>query len=139
MVLGKCLRPHSGPIESLTPVAAAIETDRGQESPYDSHSKIVIRKFYKGYCRILIDANKYFLIRSKKSYRIYIGGFVEKSKEVLSVVDLAQELNVGLALAYNLVREGTVPSQRIGRKYVISRKKFERWLHGETEVTHATR
>ena len=56
---------------------------------------------------------------------------MDKGKEVLSVFDLAQELEVGLALAYNLVREGTVPSHRIGRKYVISRRKFERWLHGE--------
>lgn len=56
---------------------------------------------------------------------------MEKSKDVLSVFDLAQELDVGLTLAYTLVREGTVPSHRIGRKYVISRRKFERWLHGE--------
>lgn len=57
---------------------------------------------------------------------------MEKSKDVLSVVDLAQELDVGLTLAYTLVREGTIPSHRIGRKYVISRRKCERWLHGET-------
>jgi excisionase family DNA binding protein len=56
---------------------------------------------------------------------------VEK-KEVLTVVDLAQELEVGLAVAYALVRQGTIPSRRIGRKYVISRRQYERWLHGES-------
>jgi excisionase family DNA binding protein len=62
-------------------------------------------------------------------------------KDVLTVRDVAQRLEIGLALAYTIVRDGTVPSKRIGRKYLIPRVRFERWLqeeqHAEAMLTRA--
>ncbi len=51
-------------------------------------------------------------------------------RDVLSVRDVAQRLEVGLQSAYKIIKDGTIPSIRIGRKYVVPRVRFERWLEG---------
>jgi len=52
-------------------------------------------------------------------------------KDVLTVREVAQRLEIGLASAYAIVKDGTVPSKKIGRKYLIPRIQFERWLQEE--------
>jgi len=54
-------------------------------------------------------------------------------RDVLSVRDVAQRLEVGLQSAYRIIKDGTIPSIRIGRKYVVPRVRFERWLEGTAD------
>ena len=51
-------------------------------------------------------------------------------RDVFSVRDIAQRLEIGLASAYALIKDGTIPSIKIGRKYVVPRVRFEQWLVG---------
>jgi excisionase family DNA binding protein len=53
-------------------------------------------------------------------------------KDVLTVREVAQRLDIGLSSAYAIVKDGTVPSMKIGRKYLVPRIQFERWLQGES-------
>jgi excisionase family DNA binding protein len=54
-------------------------------------------------------------------------------RDVLTVRDVAQRLEIGVAGAYKIVKDGTIPSIRIGRKYVVPRVRFEKWLAGTEE------
>jgi len=45
-----------------------------------------------------------------------------------TVEEVAKELGIGRALAYEQVREGTIPSIRMGRRIVIPAAAFERRL-----------
>lgn len=45
-----------------------------------------------------------------------------------SVDELAKHLNIGRTAAYAGLRNGRIPSIRVGRKFVIPRAAIQRWL-----------
>ena len=48
--------------------------------------------------------------------------------DILSVEDVSVRLGIGKHLAYAAVREGKIPSIRIGQRWLIPRAAFERLL-----------
>lgn len=53
------------------------------------------------------------------------------NKAVYTVTEVAALLGIGRGSAYQAVREGTIPSLRIGRRLVIPAAALERLLRGE--------
>ena len=57
-------------------------------------------------------------------------------KLTITVEELAQQLNVSRATAYNLARrKDFYPAFRIGHRLIISRQALSRWLDDQTEVS----
>ena len=57
-------------------------------------------------------------------------------KLTITVEELAQQLNVSRATAYNLARrEDFYPAFRIGHRLIVSREALNRWLDEQTEVS----
>ena len=61
----------------------------------------------------------------------------ETQKEVLTVAELAEYLRVPRSTLYRLVREGSVPCQRIGKHWRFRREAIDEWLadSGGSNVT----
>ena len=55
-----------------------------------------------------------------------------------TVDQVAALLGIARGVAYDSVRNGEIPATRIGRRWLVPRKRFHAWLDGETEQT-ATR
>lgn len=53
---------------------------------------------------------------------------VPPERAVYTVVEVGILLGVSRSTAYELVRNGTVPSERLGRRIVIPRVRFHAWL-----------
>lgn len=51
----------------------------------------------------------------------------------MNVADLRQALGIGRAQAYELVNRADFPAIRLGRKILIPRDAFLRWLDKQTE------
>lgn len=47
--------------------------------------------------------------------------------------DLMPLLRIGRCTAYNLVNQRSFPTVRVGRRILIPRDAFERWLEAQTE------
>lgn len=52
----------------------------------------------------------------------------ETPGDVLTIDELSAYLKIPKSTLYKLVREGKVPSQKIGRHWRFGRKAIERWL-----------
>ena len=52
----------------------------------------------------------------------------QEDKLVYSVTEIAELLGIGRSKAYELVRSGTVPSLRLGRRIVIPKLALSRFL-----------
>jgi len=48
--------------------------------------------------------------------------------EIYTVPQVARMLDMNLGTVYQLVRSGVIPAKRLGRRWVISRKRFHQWL-----------
>ncbi len=46
----------------------------------------------------------------------------------MTVPEAGAEMGISRNLAYQLARDGTMPSIRLGRRIVVPRVAFERWL-----------
>jgi excisionase family DNA binding protein len=55
-----------------------------------------------------------------------------KSSDVFTIDELSDYLKVSKSTLYKLVREGKVPSQKVGRHWRFHRETIDRWL-GERE------
>jgi excisionase family DNA binding protein len=49
-------------------------------------------------------------------------------KLALTIEEVAQILSISKSLAYDAVRQGVIPSLRIGKRYVVSRKYIEKMV-----------
>ena len=58
-------------------------------------------------------------------------------KEFLSIGDAAAALGVGLRRAYQLARDGRIPSVRRGRSLLIPRAAWETYLSAQTQAALA--
>lgn len=52
----------------------------------------------------------------------------EKPSDVLTIEELANYLKIPKSTLYKLVREGKVPSQKVGRHWRFRKKAIDRWL-----------
>ena len=57
----------------------------------------------------------------------------EKRGEVLTIEELSAYLKISKSTLYKLVREGRIPSQKVGRHWRFRKKAIDRWLE-ETRV-----
>lgn len=57
----------------------------------------------------------------------------EKPGDVLTIEELSIYLKIPKSTLYKLVREGKVPSQKVGRHWRFRKKAIDRWLD-ETRV-----
>ena len=53
-----------------------------------------------------------------------------------SVDEVAALLGIARSVAYQAVRKGRIPATRVGRRWLVPRKRFHEWLDGEDQ-THA--
>ncbi|MBC8092775.1 MAG: excisionase family DNA-binding protein [Pseudonocardia sp.] len=56
-----------------------------------------------------------------------------------TVVEVSALLNLALGGTYELLRDGTIPARRLGRRWIISRAAFHAWLDGATDSASTTR
>jgi len=52
----------------------------------------------------------------------------EKPGEVLTIVELSTYLKIPKSTLYKLVREGKIPSQKVGRHWRFRKQAVDRWL-----------
>jgi excisionase family DNA binding protein len=55
---------------------------------------------------------------------------IDDSRLTYTVDEVAFLLNVSRGIAYQYVREGVIPAERIGRRWVIPRGWLHAWLDG---------
>ena len=67
----------------------------------------------------------------------------KKLGDILTIVELADYLKIPTSTLYKLVREGKIPSQKIGRHWRFLKGAIDRWLDetraddpAEKEITH---
>ena len=52
----------------------------------------------------------------------------EKPSDVLTIEELSAYLRIPRSTLYKLVREGKVPSQKVGRHWRFRKEAIDRWL-----------
>ncbi len=55
-------------------------------------------------------------------------------KLVYTIQEVAEMLDISRSYAYELVRNGTIPVLELGKKRVIPKEKFNKWVNGEREL-----
>lgn len=55
---------------------------------------------------------------------------IDPHRLTYTVPEAAYLLNLSRGLAYQYVREGVIPAERIGRRWVVPRGRFHAWLDG---------
>jgi excisionase family DNA binding protein len=50
--------------------------------------------------------------------------------EIYTVAHVAHMLGINVGTVYQLLRDGAIPAKRLGRRWVIPRKRFHEWLDG---------
>lgn len=53
---------------------------------------------------------------------------VDPHRATYTVMEVARLLNLSRGLTYQYLREGLIPATRIGRRWLIPRKRFHEWL-----------
>jgi excisionase family DNA binding protein len=56
-----------------------------------------------------------------------------KERAVYTVKEVAFLLTLSLGNAYELVRDGTIPAERLGRRWVVPRKRFHAWIDRDAD------
>ena len=56
---------------------------------------------------------------------------IDTARLTYTVDEVAHLLNLSRGVAYQYVRDGVIPAQRIGRRWLISRKRLHAWLDGQ--------
>jgi excisionase family DNA binding protein len=47
-----------------------------------------------------------------------------------TVEEVAELLSLSRGVTYQSLRDGTIPAERVGRRWVISRRRLHAWLDG---------
>lgn len=55
---------------------------------------------------------------------------IDPHRATYTVMEVARLLNLSRGLTYQYLREGLIPAARIGRRWLIPRKRFHEWLDG---------
>lgn len=59
------------------------------------------------------------------------------TQELLLLEDICSVLHIGKTTAYRLIQSGELPAQKIGGKWQIKSKDFEKYLHGYADSTES--
>jgi excisionase family DNA binding protein len=59
----------------------------------------------------------------------------EKGPTYPSVRELAEDLNIGYQSAYKALRDGTIPSIRVGKRFIIPRSAVAEWLRNAGQAS----
>jgi len=54
-------------------------------------------------------------------------------EDILTIDELSEYLKVSKSTLYKLVREGGVPSQKVGRHWRFKKSAIDEWLQNRTE------
>ncbi len=54
----------------------------------------------------------------------------------IGVAEMAQRLNICEPTVYQMLKDGKIPAMRVGKRWLISRTRYEQWeaSFGETEA-----
>jgi excisionase family DNA binding protein len=55
---------------------------------------------------------------------------IDTNRLIYTVEEVAYLLNLSRGIAYQHVRDGVIPAERVGRRWLIPRKRFHAWLDG---------
>ena len=58
---------------------------------------------------------------------------------VYTVADVAQLLRLSVGSTYTLVRNGTIPAKKLGRRWVIPKTRFRAWLDEQDDAGAVSR
>ena len=56
---------------------------------------------------------------------------IDTKRLTYTVEEVAYLLNLPPGIAYQHVRDGVIPAERVGRRWLIPRKRFHAWLDGK--------
>ncbi|MCF7550903.1 helix-turn-helix domain-containing protein [Pseudonocardia sp. WMMC193] len=56
---------------------------------------------------------------------------IDTARLTYTVEQVATLLDLSRGIAYQHVRDGVIPAQRVGRRWLISRRRFHAWLDGQ--------
>ncbi len=55
---------------------------------------------------------------------------IDTARLTYTVDEVAALLGIARCVAYQYVRSGVIPAERIGRRWLIPRRRFHAWLDG---------
>ena len=61
----------------------------------------------------------------------------DKTRDVLTLNEVAEYLRIPRSTAYKLAQEGRIPGQKVGRQWRFRRAVVERWLGDSGTATNA--
>lgn len=56
---------------------------------------------------------------------------IDTPRLTYTVDEVAALLGLARGVAYQYVRDGVIPAQRVGRRWLIPRRRFHAWLDGQ--------
>lgn len=59
---------------------------------------------------------------------------IDTARLTYTVDEVAALLGIGRCVAYQYVRTGVIPAERVGRRWLIPRRRFHAWLDGAEQV-----
>ena len=59
---------------------------------------------------------------------------IDTTRLTYTVDEVAHLLNLSRGITYQYVRDGVIPADRLGRRWLVSRKRFHAGLDGRQEV-----
>ena len=62
----------------------------------------------------------------------------KSTDDVLTIGELAIYLKIPKSTLYKLVREGKIPSQKIGRHWRFQKRSIKQWLERTVEADHGS-
>jgi excisionase family DNA binding protein len=73
---------------------------------------------------------------------MFMNNVHERPKETnssvfLNVDELAKELGIGRAIVYRGLRDGTIPSLRVGKRFILPKAAINEWLRNAGGVSIA--
>ena len=60
------------------------------------------------------------------------------TKDILTIEELSEYLRISKSTLYKLVREGKIPSQKVGRHWRFHKDNIDRWL-GQDKIHRGQR
>jgi excisionase family DNA binding protein len=68
----------------------------------------------------------------RKAIRLPLNGAPEVSPRrlVLTVPEVAAELQIPASTVYDLIRRGEIPSVRVGKRIRVPKRRLEDWING---------
>ena len=61
---------------------------------------------------------------------------VEVEKLVYSVKEVSKALNIGMNKTYELLKNGDIPSVRVGKRFIVPKEGVVMWLNKLSKIDH---